>query len=414
MVQEKYLDGNMLIAQKMGLPSLLQQSTIVSNSQVELAKKCVSYILQQIRQHFEKNTINNNGNSINPVWIPFAQILAQILPAEKGTDNRITKRILSFLIIITLTRSRIRGRLEYGSESLAIADIDEDLHEVLHITQNLSGIPPYKLKFFKEVFFPLHKAKQSPDEDNDKRERIPALTTRQLCEAYNERTGKTITTNNLKQNYLNEFISNGLVDEEDSILDKRQKIYYPLIDLPTANQNSREKIRKLSISDRLDNILEHPLILMPKNCNNISDNWLELEIFGLIKYPSKLDKFELYNERGEQICICRFVKDYEKKCRLNGYFSKPNICNYHNKIFGIVKYSSMIGKDEYKKLSNEDRMDNLVISDIPKTTDDSSEIVVKEGRLALRHSSAAHVLTNDDLEDTDCRGSSGNSRGESV
>src|SRR5215471_18730420 len=79
MVQEKYLDGNILIAQKMGLPNLLQQSIIVSNSQAELASKCVLYILEQIRQRNSKDT--------NPVWIPYAQILAQILPAEKGTDN---------------------------------------------------------------------------------------------------------------------------------------------------------------------------------------------------------------------------------------------------------------------------------------------------------------------------------------
>ncbi|MGB8934925.1 MAG: hypothetical protein WCC17_07450 [Candidatus Nitrosopolaris sp.] len=39
--------------------------------------------------------------------------------------------------------------------------VDEDLNEVLHITQNLTGIPPYKLKFFKEVFLPLHKSKQA-------------------------------------------------------------------------------------------------------------------------------------------------------------------------------------------------------------------------------------------------------------
>ncbi|MGB6531125.1 MAG: hypothetical protein WBF33_23705 [Candidatus Nitrosopolaris sp.] len=133
--------------------------------------------------------------------------------------------MMSFLIIITLTRSHIRRRLEYGSESLAIADIDEDLHEVLHITQNLTGIPPYKLKFFKEVFLPLHKSKQAPDKstDNNKQERIIALTTRELCEDYKEKTGKTITTNNLKQNYLNEFIHNGLIDEEESALDRRQK-----------------------------------------------------------------------------------------------------------------------------------------------------------------------------------------------
>jgi hypothetical protein len=396
MVPEKYLDGNVLIAQKMGLPTLLQQSIIVSNSQAELAKKCISYILEQIRQRKSNNT--------DRVWIPYAPILAQILPAEKGPDNRITKRILSFLIIITLARAHLRGRLEYGNESLSIANTGEDLHEVLHITQNLSGIPPYKLKVFKEIFLTLYKSKQSPDKDNDKQERITAITTRELCQAYNERTGKKITTNNLKQNYLNEFISNGLIDEEDSILDKRQKIYYPLIDLPVTDQESREEIKKLSISERMDNILQHPRILMPRNCINIPDNWLELEIFDLIKYPLNLDRFELYNEQNERICICRFIKDYEKKYMLNGYFSKPIFCNYHSKIFRSMGYHSTIAKEECKKLSNRYQMDNLVISE-PKTTDESSEKVAKEGALSLTHSPAAHVLTNDDLEDIDsCNG----------
>jgi hypothetical protein len=222
----------------------------------------------------------------------------------------------------------------------------------------------------------------------------------------------------LKQNFLNDFINNGLIDEEDSILDKRQKIYFPLIDLSTTIQ-ACDKIKKLSISDRMDNILQHPQLLVPKNCTNIPENWLELEIFDLIKYPSNLDRFELYNEQNERICICKFVKEYEKRYRLNGYFSKPTFCNYHSKIFGDIVYSSTFMVDKCKKLSNEDQMDNLVISDMPKTTDDSSEIVANEGRLALRHSSAAHVFTNNDLEDVEECGienysDSGNSGGESL
>jgi hypothetical protein len=98
----------------------------------------------------------------------------------------------------------LRGRLEYGNESLAIANISEDLHEVLHITQNLSGIPPYKLKFLKEVFLPLYESKQCPYEDNCKQERIVALTTRQLCEEYKKKMGKTTNTNNL-MNKMKEY-----------------------------------------------------------------------------------------------------------------------------------------------------------------------------------------------------------------
>lgn len=254
------MEGNILIAQKMGLPRLLQQSLVVSDKDVELAKKCLSYLIQEMKK-FTENTMNRN-----PVWIPFSQVLAEILPSEKGTDNRFTKRLFSFLTIITLSRAHLRSRLEYGEESLVIANLEYDLYEVLDITQNLHGIPPYKLKFFKEFFLPLYKRKQTPDtnvDDNGKQERIIAVTTRELCELYKEETGKTITTNNLKQNYLNEFVNNGLIDEEDSVLDRRQKIYYPLIDLPSVGDDGKkqeegqtDEIKKLSISDRLDNILQ--------------------------------------------------------------------------------------------------------------------------------------------------------------
>ena len=174
MTQQKYSDGNMLVAQKMGLPSLLQQDLIISNSRIALAKKCVSYILQQIRQRCSDGT--------KSVWIPYTEILGQILPAQKGSDNRITKRMFSFLVIITLARAHLRGRLEYGDENLAIADIGNDLREVLSITQNLSGIPPFKMKIFKEVFLPLFKSKGGPDksENGKQEEKVIALTTREL------------------------------------------------------------------------------------------------------------------------------------------------------------------------------------------------------------------------------------------
>jgi hypothetical protein len=166
----------------------------------------------------------------------------------------------------------------------------------------------------------------------------------------------------------------------------------------------------------MHNILQHSRILMPKNCINIPNNWLELEIFDLIKRPFKLDKFELYNEQNERVCICKFVKEYEKKYILNGYFSRPISCNYSNKIFESSVYSSTFKTKESKILSDDNQMDNLVISDALKTTD-SCEIVAKEGRIALRHSSAAQVLNNDDVEDVedaDVESRSINSGGESV
>jgi hypothetical protein len=123
------------------------------------------------------------------------------------------------------------------------------------------------------------------------------------------------------------------------------------------------KIENSVISDRLDNILQHPKLRMPKNCRNIPENWLELEIFDLIKYPVKLHKFELYDKNNERLCICKFVRAYEKSSKLIGYFSKPIFCNYYSNLYGNMMYLRDISIKQGEKLSNQDEIDNIFISD---------------------------------------------------
>ena len=43
----------------------------------------------------------------------------------------------------------------------------EDLEEVLKFTQNISGIPSYKLEFFTLVFIPLFESKAYPDKSHE-------------------------------------------------------------------------------------------------------------------------------------------------------------------------------------------------------------------------------------------------------
>jgi hypothetical protein len=151
-----------------------------------------------------KQQIQNYSSSNNdPVWIPFLEILAEALPAEKGPDNRITKRIFSFLEIIALAKSHLRKKLILGSETQAIATL-EDLSQVLYITQNLSGMPSYKLKFFKDYFVPLVESKSEVDSETDSKgnvikEKIIGVTTRELCEYYKQQTGKSINTDTMKK-----------------------------------------------------------------------------------------------------------------------------------------------------------------------------------------------------------------------
>jgi hypothetical protein len=87
-------------------------------------------------------------------------------------------------------------------KTLVIAAL-KDLKEDLHVTQNISGMPAYKLKLFKEISLPLYRSKSCPDKevvegsDNfGRQENRTAVTTKQLCDYLKENEGKIVTTNN--------------------------------------------------------------------------------------------------------------------------------------------------------------------------------------------------------------------------
>jgi hypothetical protein len=289
----KYKESNLLIAQRKGLPRLIQQQVIISDEEIRLAKLCILKLKQQMR--------NYNSNN-NPVWIPFLEILAEALPAEKGPDNRITKRIFSFLEMIVLAKSHLRKKLILGSETQAIAAL-EDLSQVLYITQNISGIPTYKLKFFKDYFVPLFKTKSEPDSDTDSKgnvikEKIIGLTTREISEYYKKQTGKTIGSDSLKKIYLYELLNNGYIDEQDSVIDKRQKIYYPIVEIDDFNINNyddnndnhgiyttdKESIPNYRNQEHSCNFMQHSRLRLPKYFKEIPKDLLKFEILGLLKY----------------------------------------------------------------------------------------------------------------------------------
>jgi hypothetical protein len=363
---EKYVESNFLTAQTMSLPYDIQQKVIVSDEEIELAKKCVLYIKQQILQlsrcEDEERKKKYNVDILsrkksNPVWIPYGTILGEVFPAEKGPDMRIFQRLSSLLNIIPLAKVDSRQKLIYGNEELVIANL-EDLGEVLHITQNISGIPEYKIKFYREVFLPLFRSKNKREEKNGKEEKIVAVTTKELADYYKEKTGKVIGTDNLRKTILVELINNDYIGEMKSELDSRQFIYYPLIEFDDSQIEinpttivKNEKITKISNLNSLDNYLHISPIKIPKYCKNIPNNWLIYEILGFARYRIEIDnfvgpladylntheKFQLLDIGGNKLKVNDFIKEYEKNIQLIRYFFKPEISNYHSNIFGDIK-----------------------------------------------------------------------------
>ena len=190
------------------------------------------------------------------------------------------------------------------------------------------------MKFFKEVFYPSYKSKTEPDKSKDesKKEENIAVTTKDLIKEYKSKFGKVTTVDNLKKVFLNELHNNGFIEEEDSIIDKRQKIYKPLIPIDD------EKISLLSNSPIFDNFLQHSPILLSTNCKQPSENWLLVEILSYLKYRIGLEDIGLYDKNNNKQTIRQFISDYEITISLIRYFKKANYRNYYSKIFGEMKY----------------------------------------------------------------------------
>lgn len=333
MIKQKYQDSNELIAQKKGLPFIVQQQVIVSEEQIQLAKNLIVLLKEELIKNFDSN-----------VWIPFRQYLSQSLPSEKGTDVRITNRLFSLLTLITKSNSYIRPKLIMGDETLSIST-PIDLEEVLTLTQDLTGIPPHKLEFFINIFARLFNSKTVPDrkigDDRDiiKEEDRIALTTSELADFFKKVRGHPITIDNMTKTYLHELKNNGIIDEMDSKLDGRKKIYYPLIDTLQFQSQGKElkKINNYTNIIGEDNNLQFAQLKLSNNYNSIPKNWLNLEILDLIKYGiGKTNIFDLLDKDNNKTCICQFVKEYNKFGSLIQYFQYDENCIYSSKIFGQI------------------------------------------------------------------------------
>ncbi|TLX89588.1 MAG: hypothetical protein E6K97_04940 [Thaumarchaeota archaeon] len=220
MIQKKYEESNSLTAQTKSLPSFIKQHVIISDSEIELAKKCVRHLIRQLQ--------TNN----HELWIPYGEYLGEALKAEKGTDSRAAKRIFSFLNVIPLVKADLRPKLTITKNhiTMTVATL-EDLNEALSITQNYAGIPTNKMDFFKYDLYRLYKTEKLNED---------GLTTKEMSEAHKLRTGRSMNSDAIRKSLLYELMNNGYVEEEDSAIDKRRKIYRPLLEPELDPEKNKE------------------------------------------------------------------------------------------------------------------------------------------------------------------------------
>ena len=169
------------------------------------------------------------------------------------------------------------------------------------------------------------------------------LTTKDMAEAHKARTRRTMNSDTIRKSFLYELMNNGYVEEEVSAIDKRRKIYRPIVE----PELEPEKIKKLRESTQSHNLLQPSVIILPRYCNSVPENWLVLQVLGFLIYGIEkednqritLDDMTFLDCTGNKQTITQFVTDYEYHYSLILYFKKANYGNFHNKYFQMSQYA---------------------------------------------------------------------------
>jgi hypothetical protein len=306
---KKYREATILNAQSIGLPTAIQESLIISRREMQLARKCILYLRESINQSVTINAnYSENTNDIkydNPIWIPYTEILGNTLPADKGTEMRINRRLLLLVRIIALAKSNLRYQVIFTNQVLTIAAV-EDLTESLYVMQNSTGLPPYKVKFFNEIFYPLYQKKLKEKLKDDcaasivvgngsaiQRENILAsdvvsnvtvtLTANEICDYYKLQIPKSpLNSDNLRKTYLNELNYAGYIEVLDVRDGNTKKVYYPIV-TPSEEPTNTDATKETSEFNNIPQFYTYYKINVPINYIPEPRNWLIFQIMSLWK-----------------------------------------------------------------------------------------------------------------------------------
>jgi hypothetical protein len=111
----------------------------------------------------------------------------------------------------------------------------EDLKNTVSLMEYSDGVRPYILEWYYEIFLKTFEdkgdkidAKVNSKGEEIKEDRV-AVTSHNLIKKNEEIDNETLTTHKLLQSYIYPLHNNGYIDSIESIIDRRAKIYYPLI-----------------------------------------------------------------------------------------------------------------------------------------------------------------------------------------
>jgi hypothetical protein len=236
MSTDKFSEAVNLISSKFSVPDLVYQHTVVSDEEKNKAREIVIGLKEQIQ-----DICRDVKPGKNNVVIPFSGLIVNLLPKEKAEDMTRANRLYTYLSFLPIVNFHKRPRItivkkgDTKIQTLPIATF-EDLQSTISLMEYSDGVRPYILEWYIEVFLKAieDKGDVKDSKTNSKGEILEetriALTSQDLIRKHKEQHNETLTSHKLLQSYLYPLMNHGYIDSIDSVLDKRAKIYYPIIE----------------------------------------------------------------------------------------------------------------------------------------------------------------------------------------
>lgn len=309
---EKAID---LIGDKIGLPDFVYQQKIVSDEEKEKARE----ILCQIKENMLDISYKFSPGK-NSIIIPFSKTVTDSLPKENASDITFVYRVLGLLKLITLTKVEKRPYIQIvkrGDTKIQKYPfaLFEDLSESLYLMENSdTGIRPYVLDWYYDIFLELYNSKREPDSKiNSKGEDLVeykiAVTTEQLVTTTIKKQNKSYTKKQLLDSYIHPLINSGYVDKCESIIDRRNNIYYPIVTI--------EKNKKLFEIEESNNFLQKRKLIIKNNILFPSKEYIIFKIQEILKYSESINGFiKIFNHKGNEV--------YDVEELVNKYYDNPH------------------------------------------------------------------------------------------
>jgi hypothetical protein len=157
----------------------------------------------------------------------------------------------------------------------------DDLREAMSLMDYNNGVRPYILDWYNDVFLPTYNDKSGPDTKNDKTEDRMAITTKELMEKTLEIKGISLNNQKLLETYIYPLLNCNYISSEDSQIDRRAKIFYPVIANDTKDNNNLFEMMKTNKLSQTVRLPVQDLIAYP------SKEYIKSKILDIMKYSSE-------------------------------------------------------------------------------------------------------------------------------